>query len=137
MQTSTTKDMDHDTFFNGEEEDTGSEQQKAPAVNVGDLERIASGFAGGMMTICALKRGGISGLLLGLIGGSLVYRGATGHCSLYSALDINTAKKAERAGDVESHSEEIHADEPGSKRKINMKAASAKAQQWVEAAGVE
>lgn len=137
MQTSSTRDMDHDTFFNGEEEDTGSEQQKSSAVNVGDLERIASGIAGGVLTVCGLRRGGFSGLLIGLIGGSLVYRGMTGHCKLYEAFDINTARSAERAGDGEKHSEEIHADEAGSKKKINMKAASAEAQQWAQAAGVE
>jgi uncharacterized membrane protein len=40
-----------------------------------------------------LRRGGIGGMLMTIAGGALIYRGATGHSSLYKALSVSTAKR--------------------------------------------
>lgn len=60
-------------------------------VNVHDLERIAS-LVGGLGCVAAgLVRRGWVGAALATLGGSLVHRGVTGHCHLYSALRVSTA----------------------------------------------
>jgi uncharacterized membrane protein len=59
--------------------------------NVGDAERWASLLGGGTLALYGLSRGSPGGLVLALLGGSLAYRGATGHCHLYQALGLSTA----------------------------------------------
>jgi len=60
-------------------------------VNVGDTERWLSLAGGGLLALVGLREGGLTGLLLAGVGGSLIYRGVTGHCPGYSALGINTS----------------------------------------------
>jgi uncharacterized membrane protein len=60
-------------------------------VNVGGAERWLSLIGGGALIAYGLRRSDIGGLALAALGGSLVYRGATGHCMCYQALGINTA----------------------------------------------
>src|SRR5262249_59559818 len=62
-------------------------------INVGDGERLISVAGGGALSIYGLKRGGLGGLMMAIAGGALIYRGATGHCNLYSALSVSTAKR--------------------------------------------
>jgi len=62
-----------------------------PVVNVGEAERLASKIGGGVLVGLGLMRGGLRGLTLAGLGGALLYRGATGHCSLYQAIGANTA----------------------------------------------
>jgi uncharacterized membrane protein len=63
--------------------------------NVGETERWASAIGGGALAVYGVSRllsgGSLSGAVLALVGGSLIYRGATGHCNLYEAAGINTA----------------------------------------------
>ena len=59
--------------------------------NVGEAERIVSGVAGGALVAYGLKAGGLFGTALSLLGGGLLYRGATGHCQMYEAAGISTA----------------------------------------------
>jgi uncharacterized membrane protein len=59
--------------------------------NVGNNERIVSTFAGSGLIAYGLSKGGILGAMLSLLGGGLFFRGATGHCHLYSAVDKTTA----------------------------------------------
>jgi uncharacterized membrane protein len=59
--------------------------------NVGKPERVASAVGGGALIAYGLKRGGATGVILSLLGGSLALRGVTGHCQLYDALDIDTS----------------------------------------------
>lgn len=59
--------------------------------NVGNNERIASSVAGGAMIAYGIKHGGYLGIVLSLFGGGLLLRGATGHCNVYKAFDLNTA----------------------------------------------
>jgi len=60
--------------------------------NVGDAERWLSIVGGGVLGVLGLSRGSLGGFALAAIGGSLLYRGLTGHCSLYHALNVNTAE---------------------------------------------
>ncbi len=61
------------------------------AQNVGNGERIASALAGAALVIDGISRGGLGGLLLGIGGGALLKRGATGQCQLYQAMGIDTS----------------------------------------------
>lgn len=63
-------------------------------VNVGSIERGASVLGGVLLALNGLKRRSIGGLIEALVGGGLIYRGTTGHCSMYSALQMNTAARS-------------------------------------------
>jgi len=73
--------------------DSDDEHQTQPTINVGQVERWASGIGGGLLIVQGLRRGNFSGLALAILGGAFAYRGFTGHCQAYQALDINTAGK--------------------------------------------
>jgi uncharacterized membrane protein len=60
-------------------------------VNVGETERAFSSIGGAMLAGLGVSCGGLCGLALAAAGASLIYRGQTGHCSLYSAAGIDTA----------------------------------------------
>jgi uncharacterized membrane protein len=64
-------------------------------VNVGETERWASAIGGGALAVYGLtqliKNGSWGGAVLALVGGSLIYRGSSGHCAMYQAAGINTA----------------------------------------------
>jgi uncharacterized membrane protein len=62
--------------------------------NVGGAERVVSALVGGALTLHGLRRGGLGGLLVGLVGGVVAKRGLTGHCPAYAALGVNTAESA-------------------------------------------
>jgi hypothetical protein len=62
--------------------------------NVGDNERLVSAIAGSGLITYGISKGGLFGTALSLVGGGLLYRGATGHCHLYSAVDKTTAEDA-------------------------------------------
>ncbi|MBD0327454.1 MAG: SRPBCC family protein, partial [Pyrinomonadaceae bacterium] len=65
-------------------------------VNVNEIERWASTIGGGALAVYGVTRlvqGNWLGAVLGLVGGCLVYRGTTGHCSMYEALGISTAEE--------------------------------------------
>jgi uncharacterized membrane protein len=69
-------------------------------VNVGRIERLVSAAAGGALTWLGLKRGGLFGTGLVLVGGGLVYRGLSGHCDVYASAGINTAQSHGRQASV-------------------------------------
>jgi uncharacterized membrane protein len=71
----------------------GLRSRPAPHVNVGDTERLISFVGGSVLGLYGLSRFSTVGLLLAAVGGSLFYRGVTGHCLLYEALDIDTAPR--------------------------------------------
>lgn len=62
--------------------------------NVGDAERLVSTLAGGSLIAYGIKRKDWLGALLGLVGGGLALRGATGHCQVYDALDFDTNRES-------------------------------------------
>jgi uncharacterized membrane protein len=72
----------------------------APSVNVGDKERLFSFLGGTALGLFGLSRFSLSGLALAAIGGSLIYRGMTGHCSLYKNLGISTADSHSPAASI-------------------------------------
>lgn len=55
--------------------------------NVPQGERCMSVIAGGALLATALSRGSISSLLVAIVGGSLLYRGVTGHCGVYQMIE--------------------------------------------------
>jgi uncharacterized membrane protein len=69
----------------------GKQPAKQTSINVNEVERIGSVLLGGGLAAVGLSRGSLPGWLLTAAGGALVYRGVTGHCSLYQQLGINTA----------------------------------------------
>jgi len=68
----------------------GQSQAQEPPVNVGTNERTVSVAAGAILGLLGLSRGSLPGLLIAGVGGALAYRGVTGHCPMYQALDIDT-----------------------------------------------
>ena len=59
-------------------------------MNVGQPERWVSIIGGGALTAFAVSRRSWPAAILALIGGALLYRGATGHCPVYQAIGANT-----------------------------------------------
>ena len=59
--------------------------------NVSEGERMVSLASGAILALLGLGRRDLTGLLIAGVGGGLLYRGATGQCSMYQALGINTA----------------------------------------------
>ncbi len=72
-----------------------SEMNRQPKgdVNVGETERWVSAIGGGALALYGLTRGSYGGVALALIGGSLIYRGTTGHCNVYDAMNVDTASE--------------------------------------------
>lgn len=58
------------------------------AVNVGGMERTISVLAGGFVLLHGLSKLRLSTIVAAIAGGALVYRGLTGHCKVYEALDM-------------------------------------------------
>ncbi|MEP7212445.1 MAG: SRPBCC family protein [Acidobacteriota bacterium] len=58
--------------------------------NVGSAERVVSALAGGGLVAYGLKQGGFAGVVALVAGGSMLYRGTTGHCHAYDALGVDT-----------------------------------------------
>ncbi len=61
-------------------------------LNVHNIERIVSALGGGVLTVLGLTKGGRGGLALALLGSGLAWRGVSGHCDVYGALGLNTAR---------------------------------------------
>jgi len=72
-------------------------------VNVGNTERVVSAIAGGALVAYGLKRADTTGILLSVLGGGLALRGATGHCQVYDAMDMNTNEEHGFAGEQASN----------------------------------
>lgn len=69
--------------------------------NVGRTERTVSAVVGGLLTLFGLSRRNLAGLGLAALGGSLLYRGLSGHCHLYQALGLNTAEQPQAPAGAE------------------------------------
>ena len=67
------------------------------AVNVNNQERTVSVAAGAIMGALGLTRRTVPGYFMAGLGGMLLYRGLTGHCFLYDAVDYNSAAPQGRA----------------------------------------
>jgi len=62
------------------------------AINVGDTERTISALAGGLVLLHGLSKLSLSTIVAAVAGGALIYRGLTGHCSVYQALESSTPR---------------------------------------------
>lgn len=62
--------------------------------NVNEVERWVSVILGSALATSGLKMRSLPGLLLGAVGGTLLYRGATGHCPVYGAMGVSTADES-------------------------------------------
>src|SRR5690242_14901977 len=71
-------------------------------INVGDYERLACGLGGTLLVVSGLKQGTWRGAARALLGGALLYRGVTGHSTLYEVLGVSTVDTF-RAGAGEVH----------------------------------
>ena len=90
--------------------------------NISEPERWLSVIFGSAIATYGLKKRSIPGLVLAAVGGSLVWRGATGHCYVYEAAGISTATeqgdqvsvpygkgvRVEKAVTIESTPEELY-----------------------------
>lgn len=70
--------------------DTGAARPNS--INVGSRERTASLLGGGALVAVGLLRGHLSGLALAAAGALIARRGLKGHCDVYEALGVNTAR---------------------------------------------
>jgi uncharacterized membrane protein len=82
-------------------------QQQQPSqwqrVNVGEGERAVSLAAGAILALQGLSRRSTPGLIMGLVGGAMIYRGVTGHCHAYEAMGIDTANEETSEDDIAEH----------------------------------
>ncbi len=62
-------------------------------VNVGSVERIFSTVAGGALAVVGLRKRGLRGAGLALMGAELLYRGLSGHCHAFSAMGVSTRER--------------------------------------------
>jgi uncharacterized membrane protein len=76
----------------------GTARAQSPAMengqthrNMNDPERWISVAAGAAIAAFGLRRRSAGGLVLAVLGGAVVWRGATGHCPLYESLGISSA----------------------------------------------
>jgi uncharacterized membrane protein len=75
-------------------------QNMADGINVSSLERFLSALGGAGLLAYGIRRNSWDKLVFLAFGSILIHRGATGHCSAYQALGIDTAE--ENRGDVTS-----------------------------------
>src|SRR4051812_19797268 len=67
-----------------------SRSSRGPNINIGPAERWGTAALGSALIAAGVARRSLGGALLGLLGGGLLYRSASGHCSVYAALGKNT-----------------------------------------------
>jgi uncharacterized membrane protein len=67
-------------------------QSRPGRVNVSSSGRFVSLLSGTALASIGLGRRSLGGLAVSLVGGTLLYRGATGYCPLYASMGIDTHK---------------------------------------------
>lgn len=73
-------------------------QARKPDTNVGEAERWLSLIGGSSLVAYGLARRNSAGFGLAALGGSLLWRGATGHCPMYQTLGVNTSERGYAKG---------------------------------------
>lgn len=73
-------------------------KSKAPNTNVNQTERLWSVIGGSGLIAYGLIKRNTAGYGLAALGGSLLYRGVTGHCEMYRTLGVNTAERGYEKG---------------------------------------
>ncbi len=79
-----------DTAGTIDDADLDPNAEDQATVNVNENERMISGGAGAMLMLLGITRRSIPGMVMAAVGGSLLYRAATGHCHMYAALGIDS-----------------------------------------------
>lgn len=77
----------------------GRKQAPRREPNVGGQERILCIAAGSALALLGISRRSVPGIILGALGGGLIYRGATGHCSVYQAIGVDSTHRPARPED--------------------------------------
>ena len=67
-------------------------------VNVTQPERIGSVAAGAGLLLYGASQKSLGGIVLALLGGALLHRGITGHCSVYEKLGVNSRQLNDETG---------------------------------------
>jgi len=62
------------------------------SVNVPSPERLGSIAAGAGLVLYGISRRSLGGVLVAVLGGALIRRGATGHCEVYEKMGVNSRK---------------------------------------------
>jgi uncharacterized membrane protein len=70
-------------------------------INVGSAERMVSLVGGAVLTYLGLKKFSLSRLGLAATGGTLLYRGLTGHCPINAEFGRDTSKVGRGTGPIE------------------------------------
>jgi uncharacterized membrane protein len=68
---------------------------------------MVSAAAGAFLLLQGVRRRDLAGLLIAGAGGALALRGATGHCMMYEALDVDTARVHGRGQPSDDHGTRI------------------------------
>lgn len=107
------EDFENERFWRrpsiGQSPEGRQPQQQGRQVNVGDGERAVSMAAGAIVGLLGLSRRSIPGLLGAAVGGAMVYRGVTGTCRVYRALDLDTTEPGQgQAEGLESLHNGVH-----------------------------
>lgn len=92
----------------------GAPARPQEQINVSEPERAVSLAAGSILALLGISRRTLPGLLVGAVGGAMIYRGATGHCPVYESLGLDTARPGgQRRGDQEEEISEkgIHVEQ--------------------------
>ena len=74
--------------------------ESGKTMNVGDIERVVSGLAGGALVMWGLRRRSLGGLIVAAAGGEMIRRGISGHCAVYEWL----GRSAAQSGPIEIES---------------------------------
>lgn len=94
--------------FNQELLSENNRRESAQNINVGEIERVACGIAGGALALYGLRQRTVKGLLLTVAGAALLHRGATGHCNTYDLLGITTNTNTTAADATAPVAKDIH-----------------------------
>ncbi|MBC7910584.1 MAG: SRPBCC family protein [Pyrinomonadaceae bacterium] len=77
-------------------DESSASSASSGGVNISEWERWGSAIGGGALAVFGVSRllthKSLTGAVLALVGGSLIYRGTTGHCTMYQALGFNTSE---------------------------------------------
>lgn len=73
--------------------------------NVSTLERGISAVGGALLTTYGLTRRSPQGITAAVVGGTLLYRGLSGHCPVYASIGVTTAgqRRRDAGGNVLRH----------------------------------
>lgn len=95
MPTSTARKTRRQTERQEHRENAGPESQGNQ--NVRNTERLVSSVLGGALLIGGLARRSWPGLAIAVTGAAFLYRGATGHCTVYESIGLDTNRDTSKS----------------------------------------